>query len=158
LTGRAARYQPRSGGPWRTGRDVTVAGLPNGEILVPGDETGARVVYVAERHDRCCVCFREDATMTSDVRSEGKDLARFVQDAIDKGATTVEDIHKAIADLPLKILEESELLKGPAKEVRRVQDHTIGAIYDVIREINQQVGTLASTLLAEAAKRRSARA
>jgi histone H3/H4 len=96
--------------------------------------------------------------MTSDVSSEGKALARFVQDAIDKGATTVEDIHKAIADLPLSILEESELLKGPAKEVRRVQDHTIGAIYDVIREINQQVGTLASTLLAEAAKRRSARA
>ena len=96
--------------------------------------------------------------MTSDARSEGKALARFVQDAIDKGATTVEDIHKAIADLPLKILEESELLKGPAKEVRLVQDHTIGAIYDVIREINQQVGTLASALLADAAKRRSARA
>lgn len=96
--------------------------------------------------------------MTRDVSSEGKALAKFVQDAIDKGATTVEDIHKAIADLPLKMLEESELLKGPAKEVRRVQDHTIGAIYDVIREINQQVGTLASTLLADAAKRRSARA
>jgi hypothetical protein len=85
-------------------------------------------------------------------------LARFVLDAIDKGATTVEDIHKAIADLPLNILEESELLKGPAKEARLVQDHTIGAIYDVIRQINRQVGTLASTLLTDAAKRRGTRA
>jgi hypothetical protein len=85
-------------------------------------------------------------------------LGRFIQDAIDKGATTVEDIHKSIADLPLKVLEESELLRGPAREVRRVQDHTIGAIYDVIRGINQQVGTLASDLLREAAKRRGARA
>ena len=96
--------------------------------------------------------------MTSEMRDERKALAKFVQDAIDKGATTVEDIHKSIADLPLRILEESELLKEPAKEVRRVQDHTIGAIYDLIREINQQVGTLASTLLDEAAKRKGARA
>jgi hypothetical protein len=95
--------------------------------------------------------------MTSDRTSERKALARFVQDAIDKGATTVEEIHKSIADLPLKMLEESELLRGPAKEVRRVQDHTIGAIYDVIRGINQRVGTLASDLLHEAAKRRGAR-
>ena len=64
----------------------------------------------------------------------------------------VEEIHKSIADLPLKMLEESELLRGPAKEARRVQDHT-GAIYDVIRRIDQQVGTLASKLLHEAAKR-----
>ena len=70
----------------------------------------------------------------------------------------MEEIHKSIADLPLKILEESELLKEPAKEVRRVQDHTIGAIYDLIREINQQVGALASTPLDEAAKRKGARA
>ena len=77
--------------------------------------------------------------MTSDGSSERKPLAKFVQDAIDKGATTVEEIHKSIADLPLKILEESELLKEPAKEVRRVQDHTIGAIYDVIREINSRL-------------------
>jgi len=96
--------------------------------------------------------------MTGERGSERrKALASFVQDAIDKGATTVEEIHKSIADLPLKLLEEGELLRGPAKEVRRVQDHTIGAIYDVIRGINQQVGTLASDLLREAAKRRGAR-
>jgi hypothetical protein len=97
--------------------------------------------------------------MTSEGGTEKrKALASFIQDAIDKGATTVEEIHKAIADMPLKMLEESELLKGPAKEVRRAQDHTIGVIYDVIRGINQQVGTLASELLAEATKRRGARA
>jgi hypothetical protein len=96
--------------------------------------------------------------MTTDGRSEKrKELASFIQDAIDKGATTVEEIHKSIADLPLKMLEESELLRGPAKEVRRVQDHTIGAIYDVIRGINERVGTLASELLHETAKRREAR-
>ena len=89
--------------------------------------------------------------------STKKTLTRLVQDEIDKGATTVEEIHKAIADLPLKMLEEIDLLKGPAKEVRRVQDHTIGAIYDLIRDINHKVGAFASDLLAEAAKSRFAR-
>jgi hypothetical protein len=96
--------------------------------------------------------------MTDERSDERKALAKFVEDAIDKGATTVEEIHKSIADLPLKVLEESELLRGAAKEVMRVQDHTIGAIYDLIRDINKRVGTLASELLTEAAKRRSARA
>ena len=88
---------------------------------------------------------------------EKKTLPRLIQEAIDKGATTVEEIHKSIVNLPLKILEESDILRGPAKEAKRVQDHTIGAIYDVIREINQQVGTLASELLAEAGARKGAR-
>jgi hypothetical protein len=96
--------------------------------------------------------------MTNEQSSEkGKGLASFIQDAIDKGATTVEEIHKSIVNLPLKVLEESELLGRPAKEVRRVQDQTIGAIYDVIRGINRQVGTLASGLLRDGAKRRGAR-
>jgi hypothetical protein len=86
-----------------------------------------------------------------------KTLTTLIQDEIDKGATTVEEVHKAIADLPLKMLEQSDLLKGTAKKVKRVQDHSIGAIYDLIREINQKVGTFASDLLAEAAKRRAAR-
>jgi uncharacterized membrane-anchored protein YhcB (DUF1043 family) len=86
-----------------------------------------------------------------------KTLTRMIQDEIDKGATTVEEIHKAVADLPLKVLEGSELLKRPAKEVRRVQDHTIGAIYDLIRDVNEKVGDFASALLTKAAERRSAR-
>ena len=95
--------------------------------------------------------------MKTERSSDGKALARFIRDAIDKGATTVEDIHKAIADLPLRILEESDFLREPAKEVRRLQDHTIGAVYDMIRSINEQVGALASDLLAEATRRRAER-
>jgi hypothetical protein len=87
-----------------------------------------------------------------------KSVTRLIQEAIDKGATTVEEIHKSVADLPLKMLEERELLRGPAKEVRRVQDRTIGAVYDLIREINEQVGNLASDLLNKAGRRREARA
>jgi hypothetical protein len=86
-----------------------------------------------------------------------KTLVRLVQDAIDKGATTVEDVHKSIADLPLRILEESDLLREPAKEARRLQDHSLGRIYDVIRQINERAGAYAAEVLAGAVERRAAR-
>lgn len=88
--------------------------------------------------------------------SDRKTLVRLIQDAIDEGATTVEEVHKSIADLPLKILEESEFLREPAKEVIRVQDRTLGAIYDLIRDVNEKVGSLASEFLDKAAARKEA--
>jgi hypothetical protein len=95
--------------------------------------------------------------MTTERGSEHKKpLADVIKDAIDKGTTRVEKIHKSIADLPLRMLEETDLLKGPAKEVRRVQDHAIEAVYDLIRTINRQVGTVASDLRHELGKRRGA--
>ena len=81
----------------------------------------------------------------------------LVQDAVDKGVTTVEDIHKSIAGLPFKLLEGSEFLSGPAGEVRRLHDRTIGAVYGLIRRVNQQVGRLTSELLDGLDQRRSTR-
>lgn len=84
--------------------------------------------------------------------SRKKSLTSLIQDEIDKGATKVEEIHRAIANLPLTILEQIDLVKGPATAVERIQDHTIGAVYDLIRYINEQVWTLGSEQLAKAAK------
>ena len=94
--------------------------------------------------------------MSTDRTPERKALVTFIEEAIEKGATTVEDVHKSIAQLPLKILEESDLLRAPAKEVRRLQAHTIGAIYDLLWFIDEQVELLAEELLNHAAKRRRA--
>ena len=95
--------------------------------------------------------------MPTDRTPERKALVRFIEEAIEKGATTVEDVHKSIAQLPVKVLEESDLLRAPAKGVRRIQDHTIGAIYDLLWYIDEQVEILAEELLNHAAKRRGAR-
>jgi hypothetical protein len=80
-------------------------------------------------------------------------LTDVIEEAVDKGATTVEQIHKSIADLPLKLLEESERLGKPAKEVRRLQDRAIGALYDLVRDINRRVARLLSDLLRGPTKR-----
>ncbi len=79
--------------------------------------------------------------------SEVKRIADLIQDAIDRGATTVEEIHRSVANLPLKVLEDIEFFKTPVKEVRKIQDRSIGALYDLIRKINREIARLATDML-----------
>jgi hypothetical protein len=81
-------------------------------------------------------------------RAEAKRLVDLVQREVDDGATSVEEIHKAIANLPLDILDRLDLFEETAKGARKVQEASIGAMYDVIRRVNEEVGTLAKELLA----------
>ena len=72
-----------------------------------------------------------------------KDL---IQEAIDKGATSVEQIHRTIADLPLSALEQRGLLGEKGKSARTLVDSSIGAVYETIRAVNREAGELASGL------------
>ena len=73
-------------------------------------------------------------------------LKDLIQNAIDNGARTVEDVHKAIADLPFEILEKNGLLDEDKQQLRERSQQTIGTVYGTIREINQKVGELASDM------------
>lgn len=88
--------------------------------------------------------------------AEARRLASLVQQAIDDGADTVEEIHKAIATMPLDVLERLDLFKEAVKDVRKVQDTSIGAIYDLIHKVNREVGKLAQELLERPAARKAA--
>ena len=92
--------------------------------------------------------------MSTDRTPERKALVTFIEEAIEKGATTVEDVYNSIAQLPLNVLEESDVLRAPAKEGRRIQDPTIAAIRELLWYIDEQVELLAEELLNHAAKRR----
>jgi len=73
-------------------------------------------------------------------------LAQLVEEAIDKGASTAEEIHRAVMDLPVTVLGKLGLA-STAKQVKKIQDSSIGALYDLIHEINHQVASLARDLL-----------
>lgn len=81
--------------------------------------------------------------------SDDRALTQLIEEVVDEGATTVEEIHRAIADMPLSVLEKLGLMERTATEVREIQDVTLGAIYDLIRDVNHKVADLARDLLEE---------
>ncbi len=75
-------------------------------------------------------------------------IQRLVEEAIAQGATTVEEIHQAVAAAPLEVLANVEQLSGPAALAQDLTARSIGAVYDTIRQVNEQVGVLAERILA----------
>lgn len=71
-------------------------------------------------------------------------LKDFVQEAIDRGATSVEAIHQYIADLPFEALEVTGLLRRDDSQLRTRHQQTIGMVYGAIRRINREIGQLIS--------------
>jgi hypothetical protein len=93
-------------------------------------------------------------------RSGSARLAARVREAVDRGADRAESIHKQVAQLPLAPFEGMDPLEGALKDVRRIQDRSIGALYDLVRDINHEVVRLAEEWLAlaeELPKRRAPR-
>jgi hypothetical protein len=74
-------------------------------------------------------------------------LKDMVQEFIDKGATSVEQIHKSIANMPFESLTKIEPIEEAAKSVKDIHDNTVGGVYNTIRKINEEVGKLASDLI-----------
>jgi hypothetical protein len=71
-------------------------------------------------------------------------LKNLMQDAINQGATTVEQIHKSIVDLPLSVLEKNGLLDMDSEKRDEMWDKSIGHVYEAIRRVNQEIGDLAA--------------
>ncbi len=79
-------------------------------------------------------------------------LVELVQTAIDKGATSVEDVHKYIANEPFEILNKIGPIGTVSKGIQNIQNQTIGSVYDLIRTINKEIGDIAKDLLEKAEK------
>lgn len=71
-------------------------------------------------------------------------LKDLVQQAVERGANSVQQIHEYVADLPFSALEKSGLLDERAQGLRTKHTRTIGAVYDAIRRINTEIGQLVS--------------
>ncbi len=76
-----------------------------------------------------------------------KKLKDLVQETIDKGATSVEEVHQAIAAMPLDVLESIEVLEEPAKNIKEIRKKTIGGVYNIIRTINEKVADIADDII-----------
>ena len=74
---------------------------------------------------------------------------------IEKTASVAEKVHKNVASLPLEFIENAsegspnEETKASIDNIKRMQDKTIGAIYKVVRSVNDQVGEIADGVIDE---------
>jgi hypothetical protein len=68
----------------------------------------------------------------------------MIQEAVDRGARSIEQINQYVADLPFEALERAGLLDDDKLKLREKKTRTIGMVYDAIRGINKQIGELIS--------------
>ena len=74
-------------------------------------------------------------------------LADRIQETIDRTATSIEEIHKSIAEIPLDLMRSAGVLEQTTEDMSDLQERSIAAVYDVIRDANCRVMGLASDLL-----------
>jgi hypothetical protein len=82
----------------------------------------------------------------SEHRAE-ENLAGWVGETIARTATSIEAIHKSIAEIPLDLLRQSGVFEQTADDVSDLQDRSISAIYDTVRDVNRRFSGLASDFL-----------
>lgn len=68
----------------------------------------------------------------------------MLEEAIDRGVSSVQRVHEAIADLPLEALEKSGLLNDEQLALRERQRQLINLVYDAVRGVNRGVGEFIS--------------
>ncbi len=78
------------------------------------------------------------ADKTNPRRRDGGRLKRTV----DRNTEAVERIHRAVAGFPLDLLEQIDRLEKPVAHVRKLQDRSIRATYDLVRGIEREVAQL----------------
>ncbi len=71
-------------------------------------------------------------------------LKDLIQQAVDRGATSVEQVHQTIAALPFDALERLGVLEDKSRTLRDAHGRTIGMVYNAIRTINREIGELLS--------------
>ena len=76
-------------------------------------------------------------------------LKDTVQQAIDNGATNVEQVHQYIAALPFETLEKLGFFEEKANKLKGKQADGIGIAYDAVRNINRQVGQIFSDIFGQ---------
>lgn len=84
--------------------------------------------------------------MAKQKADEEQTLTRLIEEVIEKGANTAEEINRAVLELPISVLD-SLGLEDTASEVKKVQDTSIGAVYKLIHDINHKVADLAEELI-----------
>jgi hypothetical protein len=64
----------------------------------------------------------------------------LVQDAVDKGSTAVEHVHKRTAAVPFELLQKVPPLAAPVRGIHEVHDLAVSGSYGMVRLVNRVAG------------------
>jgi hypothetical protein len=78
----------------------------------------------------------------SKARAKPRQPKGRVKRVVDRNTEAIERIHRAVVGFPLDVLEQIERLERPVARVRKLQDRSITATYDLVRGIEREVGQL----------------
>jgi hypothetical protein len=70
-------------------------------------------------------------------------VVHLVRDAVEHGATAIEQLQKDAAATPFRVLEALPAVSAPARQVHRVHDLAVSGIYGAVRLVNRGVGAAA---------------
>jgi hypothetical protein len=73
-----------------------------------------------------------------------------VEVTVDRGSKVVESVHRSITSTTFNVIDTLATqtnTKNTAKKVQEVHDQTVEGVYKTIREVNKQMGGLASSFL-----------
>lgn len=89
----------------------------------------------------------ETVSLGNEIVTDLEALQKLIKEAIDRGAKNVEEVHQAIAKLPLSYLEKITKAKKLSKNAIDFQEKTIGNTYKLIRTVNEKASEIAVKLL-----------
>jgi len=79
-------------------------------------------------------------------------LAQLIQDAVDKSATAIENVHLKVANEPLNILKKIPPLTAPATSIQKILNLGITSVYEIIRTVNRETGNMVNLALEKVEK------
>ncbi len=73
-------------------------------------------------------------------------IVDFIQNTVEKGASTVEGVHRSLAAKPFEVVRMVKPLDEMVSSVQKVQDQCIGGFYDLARALTHSVGETAKAI------------
>ena len=73
-------------------------------------------------------------------------IVDFIQSTVEKGATSVEGVHRSLAAKPFEVVRMVKPLDEMVFSVQKIQDQCIGSFYDLERALTHSVGETAKVI------------
>jgi hypothetical protein len=125
--------------------------IPQPESIKPKNPVKEQKIEKKEKITMTMDKVKEKKKMIGAIRNEVvtdvKEIQKIVKEAIDQGAVSIEQVHQAIAKLPLKYLGKINKIKNATDNLGGIQEKTIGHVWNLIKTVNDNAYDISKDML-----------